>query len=86
VYILLLSGQEAIESFFSPEGVCRVLLWSLSRRFVLMSGDLGGGVPPPLTLIYRGLPPIKLLLLRAFLENLDFVTANPYKSRFLIIN
>jgi hypothetical protein len=41
---------------------------------VLMSGDLGGGVPPPLTLIYRGLPPIKLLLLRAFLENLDFVT------------
>jgi hypothetical protein len=39
---------------------------------VLMSGDLGGGVP--LTLIYRGLPPIKLLLLRAFLESLDFVT------------
>jgi hypothetical protein len=41
---------------------------------VLMSGDLGGGVPPPLTLIYRGLPLIKLLLFRAFLENLDFVT------------
>jgi hypothetical protein len=39
-----------------------------------MSGDLGGGVPPPLTLIYRGLPPIKLLLFRAFLESLDFVT------------
>jgi hypothetical protein len=43
---------------------------------VLMSGDLGGGVPPPLTLIYRGLPPIKLLLFRAFLESLDFVTPN----------
>jgi hypothetical protein len=41
---------------------------------VLMSGDLGGGVPPPLMLIYRGLPPIKLLLFRAFLESLDFVT------------
>jgi hypothetical protein len=39
-----------------------------------MSDDLGGGVPPPLTLIYRGLPPIKLLLFRAFLESLDFVT------------
>jgi hypothetical protein len=41
---------------------------------VLMSGDLGGGVPPPLALIYSGLPPIKLLLFRAFLESLDFVT------------
>jgi hypothetical protein len=43
---------------------------------VLMSGDLGGGVPPPLTLIYRGLPPIKLLLFRPFLESLDFVTVD----------
>jgi hypothetical protein len=41
---------------------------------VLILGDLGGGVPPPVTLIYRGLPPIKLLLFRAFLESLDFVT------------
>jgi hypothetical protein len=41
---------------------------------VLMSSDLGGGVPLPLTLIYRGLPPIKLLLFKAFLESLDFVT------------
>jgi hypothetical protein len=41
---------------------------------MLMLDNLGGGVPPPLTLIYRGLPPIKLLLFRAFLENLDFVT------------
>jgi hypothetical protein len=47
-----------------------------------MSGDLGGGVPSPLTLIYRGLPPIKLLLFRAFLENLDFVT---YREGFIII-
>jgi hypothetical protein len=45
---------------------CHVLSRSLSRRFSLMSGDPGGGVPPPLTLIYRGLPPIKLLLFRAF--------------------
>ena len=80
MYILLLSGQEAIKSFFSPEGVCRVLLRPLSRRFVLMSGDLGGGVPPPLTLIYRGLPPIKLLLFRAFLESLDFVTKSLFNS------
>ena len=41
---------------------------------MLISSDLGGGVPLPLTLIYRGLPPIKLLLFRVFLENLDFVT------------
>jgi hypothetical protein len=39
-----------------------------------MSGDLGGRVPPPFALIYSGLPPIKLLLFRAFLESLDFVT------------
>jgi hypothetical protein len=35
-----------IESFFSPEGVCYVLSRSLSRRFALMLGDPGGGVPP----------------------------------------
>jgi hypothetical protein len=29
-------------------------------------------------LIYRGLPPIKLLLFKAFLENLDFVTKGLY--------
>jgi hypothetical protein len=34
----------------------------------------GVGFPPPLTLIYRGLPPIKLLLFRAFLESFYFVT------------
>jgi hypothetical protein len=45
---------------------CHVLSRSLSRRFSLMSGDPGGGGTPPLTLIYRGLPPIKLLLFRAF--------------------
>jgi hypothetical protein len=41
---------------------------------VLILSDLGGRVPLPLTLIYKGLPPIKLLLFRAFLESLDFVT------------
>jgi hypothetical protein len=41
----------------------------------------GVGFPPPLTLIYRGLPPIKLLLFRAFLESLYLVT--PYRSRLL---
>jgi hypothetical protein len=45
---------------------------------MLMSGDLGGGVPPPLTLIYRGHPLIKLLLFRAFLESLDFITEGLY--------
>jgi hypothetical protein len=54
--------------------VCRVLLQLLSRRVVLILGDLRGRVPPPLTLIYIGLPPIKLLLFKAFLESLDFVT------------
>jgi hypothetical protein len=34
----------------------------------------GVGFPPPLMLIYRGLPPIKLLLFRAFLESFYFVT------------
>jgi hypothetical protein len=41
---------------------------------VFASSDLGGGVPLPLMLIYKGLPLIKLLLFRAFLESLDFVT------------
>jgi hypothetical protein len=42
---------------------------------VLMSGDQGGRGPLPTPYaIYRGLPPIKLLLFRAFLESLYFVT------------
>jgi hypothetical protein len=49
---------------------------------VLILSNLRGGVPPPLMLIYRGLPPIKLLLFRAFLKNLDFVT---YTYLILII-
>jgi hypothetical protein len=43
-----------------------------SQALSLMTSDLGGGgVPPPLTLIYKGLPPIKLLLFRAFLERVS---------------